>query len=221
MPYFVLKTSECDTLIQKGAFLLQPDVAAIMESIGRKGGVNPDVIGSISSNRRFALIYKGEIIAQGSRYDRAYQEILANLKKVSYDAEKVKNILEIKLLIKNKKSLDLFHGTSPNAAISIKKNGVLLSMNLIELDFNTNGKGAFYTSSSYKETVGYNKYKFGNRGLPSDVVQFDIPEKEVLKLNIKVFDSPTQEWADFVTKSRTGNLVHDYDVVIGPKLKNP
>ncbi len=94
-------------------------------------------------------------------------------------------------------------------------------MNLIELDFNTNGKEAFYTSSSYKETVGYNKYKFGNRGLPSDVVQFDIPEKEVLKLNIKVFDSPTQEWADFVTKARTGNLVHDYDVVIGPKLKNP
>lgn len=216
---FFSKTSECDALIQHGAFFMELDAAAITEQIEK--GINPDVIGAISSNRKFALIYKGEIIAQGSRYDRAYQEILASLKKASYDAERVKSILEIKLLIKNKKSLDLFHGTSPNAVISIKKNGVLLSMNLIELDFNTNGKGAFYTSSSYKETVGYNKYKFGNRGLPSDIVQFDIPEKVVLKLNIKVFDSPTQEWADFVTKARTGNLVHDYDVVIGPKLKNP
>lgn len=104
---------------------------------------------------------------------------------------------------------------------SIKKNGVLLSANKIELDFNTRGKGAFYTSSSYKETLGYNKYKFGKVGEPSDIVQFDIPEKELLKLNIKVFDFPNEEWADFVTKARTGNIVHNYDIVIGPKLKNP
>ncbi|MFN1218176.1 DUF3990 domain-containing protein [Chryseobacterium kwangjuense] len=218
---FFSKTSECDALVQNGAFFMELDAAAIMESIGKKGGVNPDIIGSISSNRKFALVYKGEIVAQGSRYDKAYQKTLMILKQASYDVKKVKGILEIKLLLKDKKSLNLFHGTSPNAALSIKKNGVLLSENIIELNFNTKGKGAFYTSSSHKETVGYNKYKFGSRGLPSDVVQFDIPDKDLLNLNIKVFDAPTKDWADFVTKARTGRIVHDYDIVIGPKLKNP
>ncbi|UTX48935.1 hypothetical protein [Chryseobacterium sp. MA9] len=91
---FISKTSECDALIQNGAFFMELDAAAIMESIGKKGDVNPDAISSISSNRRFALVYKGEIIAQGSRYDKAYQKVLQDIRKVSYDAEKVGKILE-------------------------------------------------------------------------------------------------------------------------------
>lgn len=171
--------------------------------------------------KEYALVYKGKIVVEGNKFDKVYQETLLSLKRVSYDADKVKSILEIKLLTKNKGELNLFHGTTPSAVASIHKEGVLLSANKVELDFNTKGKGAFYTSSSYKETLGYNKYKFGSRGLESDIVYFDIPEEEILKLKIKVFDIPTQEWAEFVTKSRTGKLVHDYDVVIGPKLKNP
>jgi hypothetical protein len=50
------------------------DAAAIMENINKGNGINPDVIGSISSNRKFALVYKGEIVAQGSRYDKSYQK---------------------------------------------------------------------------------------------------------------------------------------------------
>jgi hypothetical protein len=91
---FISKTSECDALIQNGAFFMELDAAVIMESIGKKGGVNPDAIGSISSNRRFALVYKGEIIAQGSRYDKAYQKVLQEIKKASYSSEKVGEILE-------------------------------------------------------------------------------------------------------------------------------
>jgi hypothetical protein len=91
---FFSKTSECDALIQNGAFFMELDAAAIMESIGRKGGINPDVIGSISSNRKFALVYKGEIIAQGSRYDKAYQKVLQDIRKVSYSLEKVGETLE-------------------------------------------------------------------------------------------------------------------------------
>ena len=91
---FISKTSECDALIQNGAFFLELDAAAIMESIGKKGSVNPDAIGSISSNRKFALVYKGEIIAQGSRYDKAYQKVLQEIRKVSYNAEKVGQVLE-------------------------------------------------------------------------------------------------------------------------------
>lgn len=52
------------------------------------------MIGSISPNRRFALVYKGEIVAEGSRYDKAYQKILMDLKRASYNVEKVGDILE-------------------------------------------------------------------------------------------------------------------------------
>jgi len=90
---FISKTSECDALIQNGAFFMELDAAAIMESIGKKGGVNPDAIGSISSNRKFALVYKGEIIAQGSRYDKTYQKVLQEVRKVSTSSEKVEEIL--------------------------------------------------------------------------------------------------------------------------------
>ncbi|AZA55188.1 hypothetical protein [Chryseobacterium sp. G0201] len=91
---FFSKTSECDALVQNGAFFMELDAAAIMESINKGNGINPDVIGTINSNRRFALIYKGEIVAQGSRYDKAYQKVLMNLKKVSYSPEEVGKYLE-------------------------------------------------------------------------------------------------------------------------------
>ncbi|TQM18961.1 CdiA C-terminal domain-containing protein [Chryseobacterium aquifrigidense] len=99
---FISKTSECDALIQNGAFFMELDAAAIMESIGKKGGINPDTIGSISSNRRFALVYKGEIIAEGSRYDKAYQNVLQEIKQASYSSEKVGEILDDLVVLKNR-----------------------------------------------------------------------------------------------------------------------
>jgi len=99
---FFSKTSECDALVQNGAFFMELDAAAIMESIGRKGGINPDAIGSISSNRRFALVYKGEIVTQGSRYDKAYQKVLQDIRKVSYSSEKVGEILDELVVLKNR-----------------------------------------------------------------------------------------------------------------------
>ncbi|MFZ4930499.1 hypothetical protein [Chryseobacterium sp. Mn2064] len=91
---FFSKTSECDALIQHGVFFIELDVATIMESINKGSGINPDVIGAISNNRKFALIYKGEIIAQGSRYDKAYQKVLQGIRKVSASSEKIGEILE-------------------------------------------------------------------------------------------------------------------------------
>lgn len=89
---FFSKTSECDALIQHGAFFMELDAAAITEQIGK--GINPDVIGAISSNRKFALVYKGEIVAQGSRYDKAYQKTLMDLQRASSNFGKVGGILE-------------------------------------------------------------------------------------------------------------------------------
>ncbi len=73
---------------------MELDAAAIMESINKGAGINPDMIGSISPNRRFALVYKGEIVAEGSRYDKAYQKTLMELKRISYNSQKVGDILE-------------------------------------------------------------------------------------------------------------------------------
>ncbi|UWX59770.1 hypothetical protein N0B40_15285 [Chryseobacterium oranimense] len=127
MPYFVLKTSECDTLILKGVFLLEPDVAAIMESIGRKGGINPNAIGSISSNRRFALVYKGEIIAQGSRYDKAYQKVLQDIRKVSYSSKKVGEYLET--IINRRRIVSVEDASLLGKAL---EKGVKMSLNLFD-----------------------------------------------------------------------------------------
>ncbi|WP_294231915.1 EndoU domain-containing protein [uncultured Chryseobacterium sp.] len=91
---FFSKTVECNALVQNGAFFMELDAAAIMESINKGAGINPDMIGFISPNRRFALVYKGEIVAEGSRYDKAYQKTLMELKRASYNVEKVGDILE-------------------------------------------------------------------------------------------------------------------------------
>lgn len=91
---FFSKTSECDALIQNGAFFMELDAAAIMERINKGNGINPDIIGAISPSRKFALVYKGEIVVQGSRYDKAYQKTLMDLKRVSYDVGKVEDILK-------------------------------------------------------------------------------------------------------------------------------
>jgi hypothetical protein len=81
--------------------------------------------------KEYALVYKGKIVVEGNKFDKVYQETLLSLKRVSYDADKVKSILEIKLLTKNKGELNLFHGTTPSAVASIHKEGVLLSANKV------------------------------------------------------------------------------------------
>ncbi|MFK7112921.1 DUF3990 domain-containing protein [Flavobacterium oreochromis] len=96
-----------------------------------------------------------------------------------------------------------------------------LSKNRPNLDFNSSNQGALYVSNSYDETVKYNARleKMGKGS--TDIVKFDVPDDQLADLKIKTFDSANDEWADFVTKSRKGELLHDYDMVIGPKLANP
>ena len=117
--------------------------------------------------------------------------------------------------------LTIYHGTTKGGATNIKQNGIDLSKNRPNLDFNSSGTGALYTSPSYEETLKYNRRleKIG-RG-STDIVTLDIPDDKLTDLKIKTFDGATEEWADFVTQARSGTLVHDYDMVIGPKLANP
>ncbi|MEX7626012.1 DUF3990 domain-containing protein, partial [Serratia marcescens] len=52
------------------------------------------------------------------------------------------------------------------------------------------------------------------------ITQFDVPNSELAKLNIKTFGSANAEWAEFVTKARAGTLAHSYDAVSSPMLLN-
>ncbi len=52
------------------------------------------------------------------------------------------------------------------------------------------------------------------------ITEYDFEfERASRDLNVKVFDRPTDEWAEFVMMNRNETIVHpahDYDIVIGP-----
>ena len=83
------------------------------------------------------------------------------------------------------------------------------------LDFNPMGKGGFYTTTDISQARKWAERKGGS------ITIFNIPDEKLSALKIKQFNSPTDEWADFVTKGRTGTLSHNFDAVSGPMLANP
>ena len=123
--------------------------------------------------------------------------------------------------IDNDEAKNFYHGGVKESIDNIRDKGVDLSKSRVDLDFNSQGTGAFYTSESLKETAKYNAYNKRFEGKVTDIAHFEIPNDELAKLNIKIFTEPNDEWAKFVTDARNGALKHDYDIVIGPKLRNP
>ncbi|WP_454767137.1 RHS repeat-associated core domain-containing protein [Cupriavidus campinensis] len=85
-----------------------------------------------------------------------------------------------------------------------------------KLDFNPSGKGGFYVTTDRGQAIEWAI----DRG-HSKITRFDIPNSELSKLDIKTFDSPGAEWADFVSRGRKGTLSHGYDGVSGPMVENP
>ena len=120
--------------------------------------------------------------------------------------------------IDNEGVTDFYHGGVKESIDNIRDGGVDLSKSRVNLDFNSQDTGAFYTSNSLKETIKYNK-RF--KDALTDIAHFKISQGELSKLNIKIFKEANEEWAKFVTDARKGILKHDYDIVVGPKLKNP
>ncbi|MFZ4930502.1 hypothetical protein [Chryseobacterium sp. Mn2064] len=166
---FFSKTLECDALIQNGAFFIELDAAAIMESINKGSGINPDVIGAISSNRKFALVYKGEIIAQGSRYDMVYQKVLREIRKMSFNFEKVEKILEELRIsafcermpnITNKDPLDVLPEEGLVIGYKMDSQGVFrqLNNNIFPSD-----EFDFVITKSGELKIGYKHHLLGNR----------------------------------------------------------
>lgn len=105
----------------------------------------------------------------------------------------------------------LFHGTNtPFDKIDLNKSRT-------NKDF---GKG-FYLSDSYTQAEEMGSFKAGFLGGEIIVYEYEVDDN-ILKdssLNIKVFTSYSEEWADFVLKNRannSNNQIHDYDLIYGP-----
>nr|WP_278281518.1 RHS repeat-associated core domain-containing protein [Clostridium saccharobutylicum] len=107
----------------------------------------------------------------------------------------------------------LYHGTSNDAASSIRSNGVDLNHGIRNMDF---GRG-FYTTTDLGQAKNWVEHKFKGNG---EVLEFNIPKSEFDNLNNKVFTSADVEWENFVRNSRKG-MTNSYDTISGPMLRNP
>ncbi|MNL28859.1 hypothetical protein D3C87_1505230 [compost metagenome] len=95
------------------------------------------------------------------------------------------------------------------------KGGIDPARSRANLDFNPAGKRGFYVTTDRAQAEDWRSKK------RPTITTFAVPDAELQKLNIKVFDFADSEWADFVTRGRKGTLSHGYDAVSGPMVKNP
>lgn len=79
------------------------------------------------------------------------------------------------------------------------------------------GQG-FYTTTSYEQAKSWVKRKMGEKKVSLGYVcVYEFDETALQNLRILVFETPTNEWVDFVMKNRTQKgYVHEYDLVYGP-----
>ena len=84
-------------------------------------------------------------------------------------------------------------------------------------DFDPADKGGFYVTTDRAQAEKWAQMRTDRN---MSITQFDVPNTELAKLDIKVFDSANSEWADFVAQARKGTLSHGHDAVSGPMLLN-
>ena len=75
----------------------------------------------------------------------------------------------------------------------------------------------FYTTTSFKQAEDWVKRKL-NANTPVGYVNvYEFDETLMNTLNALLFESPTEEWVDFVMNNRTDkDFNHDFDSVYGP-----
>lgn len=76
----------------------------------------------------------------------------------------------------------------------------------------------FYTTTSYDQAMTWVKRRMEEQKSDKGFVNtYELDESALNDLRCLYFDSPTEEWVDFVMKNRTQRgYIHDYDVVYGP-----
>ena len=79
------------------------------------------------------------------------------------------------------------------------------------------GRG-FYTTTSYEQAESWVRRRMGEKKVSCGYVcVYEFDETALQNLKALVFDTPTDEWVDFVMKNRTQKgYVHEYDLVYGP-----
>ena len=76
----------------------------------------------------------------------------------------------------------------------------------------------FYTTTSYAQSKDWVKRRMDNLKVQNGFVNVYEFDKDAIKdLKCLIFDSPTEDWVDFVMNNRTiKGFEHDYDIVYGP-----
>jgi hypothetical protein len=76
----------------------------------------------------------------------------------------------------------------------------------------------FYTTTSYDQALAWVKRRMEEQKFDKGFVNtYELDEFALKDLKCLYFDSPSEEWVDFVMKNRTQRgYIHDYDVVYGP-----
>ena len=76
----------------------------------------------------------------------------------------------------------------------------------------------FYTTTSYQQALDWVRRKMKeNKALHGYINVFEFNEASLNELNCLIFESPNEEWVDFVMLNRTQKgFTHSYDIVFGP-----
>ena len=75
----------------------------------------------------------------------------------------------------------------------------------------------FYTTTSFKQAEDWVKRKLNANSPISYVNVYELDKDLVKSLKTLLFESPTEDWLDFVMSNRTNkDFNHDVDIVYGP-----
>lgn len=78
--------------------------------------------------------------------------------------------------------------------------------------------GGFYTTTSFEQAEGWVLRRIKENGKRHGYVNvYEFLRERTKELSCLIFDTPSEEWVDFVMKNRTQKgFVHSYDIVYGP-----
>lgn len=79
------------------------------------------------------------------------------------------------------------------------------------------GRG-FYTTTSFQQAEAWVRRRMSEKGVSDGFVCiYELDESAFQNLNTLIFETPTEDWVDFVMKNRIQkDFNHEYDLVYGP-----
>ena len=76
----------------------------------------------------------------------------------------------------------------------------------------------FYLTTIRTQALARAKNKCNFEGGAPTILAYQFDEKELANLNVKYFEKPTEEWANFIfaNRNKRNKKMHNYDIVVGP-----